>query len=269
MIPPRRQTMQRCWLALACLLVLASQVAAPDSSVASPHLWPRPGKSQGVRKADQRVRTPRVVGHPHRRRGRATDARLVAILWAPRLAPGAMLGPPSDAARPPTASDRERLADSLQDEIAPPDPPSPSTGETPSIAWPLAGPINSLFGPRHGRFHAGIDIGAARDKVVQAAAAGVALYAGNSHGPMGQAVILQHEGGLQTIYAHLGRLRVREGTFVRQGDPIGTVGCTGRVTGPHLHFGVRVDGTTVNPQVYLPASLDSPDLPLPTHASAQ
>ena len=95
------------------------------------------------------------------------------------------------------------------------------------------------------------------------------LYAGDSHGPMGQAIILQHAGGLQSLYAHLGRIRVREGTLVHPGAIIGTVGCTGHATGPHLHFGVRVGGTTVNPQAYLPAPLDSYGLPVSAHASTQ
>jgi murein DD-endopeptidase MepM/ murein hydrolase activator NlpD len=97
----------------------------------------------------------------------------------------------------------------------------------------------------------------------------VILYAGNSHGPMGQAIILQHADGLQSIYAHLGRVSVREGARVHPGAIIGTVGCTGHATGPHLHFGVRVDGTTVNPQAYLPALSDSPGLPVQANASAQ
>jgi murein DD-endopeptidase MepM/ murein hydrolase activator NlpD len=81
------------------------------------------------------------------------------------------------------------------------------------------------------------------------------------------AIILHHAGGLQTLYAHLAHLRVREGALVHQGDLIGTVGSTGRTTGPHLHFGVRVDGTTVNPQAYLPAPPASPALPLPADTS--
>ena len=268
MFTPRRPTAQGGWFAFACLLTLASLVAGP--AAASARVQPRPERSHRVRATPQRARTPRGGGRPRRQRGHATDARLLAILWAPRPVPAALLGPAADPVRPPTDSDRERLADALQDEIAPPDPPPPSAAGTVAlIAWPLAGPINSAFGPRHGRFHAGLDIGATRGQPVRAAAQGVILYAGDSHGPMGQAIILQHAGGLQTLYAHLARLRVREGALVHQGAIIGTVGCTGRVTGPHLHFGVRVDGTTADPRVYLPPPLDSPSLPVPTHASMQ
>ena len=269
MLAYRRPTAQGGWLALVCLLILASLVAGPASAAVA-RVPLRPGGSRRVRTAQPRARTPRGVGHPRRQRGHATDARLLAILWAPRPAPGAMLGPASGVVHPPAAADRERLEDSLQDEIAPPVlPPPPADEIAPPLDWPLAGPINSPFGPRHGRFHSGIDIGAAWGQPVRAAAEGVVLYAGVSHGPMGQAIILQHADGLQSLYAHLGRLRVREGTLVHPGTIIGTVGSTGHSTGPHLHFGVRVDGTTVNPQAYLPALLDSPGFPVSAHASTQ
>ena len=266
MFTPRRQTAQRGWLVLACLLILASLAAGPAAARVQPH----PGRSHRVRTAPQRTRTSWGAGHPRRQRGRPTDARLLAILWAPRREPGALLEPAAGAVHPPADSDRERLEESLQDEIAPTDsPPPPAEEISPPLDWPLAGPINSPFGPRHGRVHAGLDIGATRGHPVRAAAEGVALYAGDSHGPMGRAIILQHAGGLQTLYAHLAHVRVREGALIHQGAIIGTVGCTGHVTGPHLHFGVRVDGITVNPQAYLPASLDSPGLSISARASTQ
>ena len=255
---------------LACLLVLSSLLASSDPSAAASRSRPRVGWGRGVRPTQQHTLTPRGRGNPRRNRGGATDARLLAILWAPRPAPAAQLGPAARAVGSSTASDRERLANSLQDEIAPPETsPLSVEGTLPPLVWPITGPINSPFGPRHRRFHAGIDIGAARDEPVRAAAEGLILYAGNSHGPMGTAIILQHAGGLQTIYAHLAHLHVREGAFVHQGDLIGTVGCTGHTTGPHLHFGVRVDGTTVNPQAYLPPPDTPSTLPLPTDASMQ
>jgi murein DD-endopeptidase MepM/ murein hydrolase activator NlpD len=251
------------WLALTFLLVLASLLAWTSPSSAAPRVRPQPTKDHGVRKASSRVKTPRDGKSPRRKRGAATDPRLRAILWAPQQATPEIL-------HLPTAAERARLVESLQDEIAPPDAPPVSVEETlPSLVWPVTGTINSPFGPRHRRFHAGLDIGAPRDQSVLAAADGAVLYAGPSRGPMGIAVVLQHAGGLQTIYAHLSRLRVREGALVFQGDQIGTVGCTGRSTGPHLHFGVRVDGTTVNPQAHLPPLPDSPGLPLTAQATEQ
>ena len=268
MSTPRRPTAQGGWLALACLLILTSVLAAPDTAAAA-RVQPRPERGRPVRTVQKRAQTPRGGGHPRRQRGHATDARFLAILWAPPPAPDAFLVPAAGPVEP-AASDTERLAATLQDEIALPDTSPPSAdGTPPPLVWPLAGPINSPFGPRHGRLHAGIDIGAARDQMVRAAAEGVILYAGDSHGPMGTAIILQHAGGLQTFYGHLARLRVRDGALVHQGDVIGTAGCTGHATGPHLHFSVRVDGTTINPQGYLPPPLESPGLPHPLRASAQ
>jgi murein DD-endopeptidase MepM/ murein hydrolase activator NlpD len=86
---------------------------------------------------------------------------------------------------------------------------------------------------------------------VSAAAAGSVIYAGEQSG-YGSIVILRHENGLVTLYAHNSRLLVDEGAHVRRGEPIARVGQTGRTTGPHLHFEVR-DGTRPrNPLLYLP-----------------
>jgi murein DD-endopeptidase MepM/ murein hydrolase activator NlpD len=70
------------------------------------------------------------------------------------------------------------------------------------------------------------------------------------------AVVLQHGHGLRTVYAHLSIIIAREGDTVRQGQPIGGVGDTGRTTGPHLHFEIRKNGTALNPEEYLPATID-------------
>ena len=97
------------------------------------------------------------------------------------------------------------------------------------------------------KFHTGVDIGASRGVLVNAAAAGKVIHAGWSGG-YGRMVVVQHLGGFQTLYAHLSKMSVSEGDFVGAGALVGKVGATGRVTGPHLHFEVRVDGVPVDPE---------------------
>ena len=124
------------------------------------------------------------------------------------------------------------------------------------LLWPIQGPINSPFGPRWGKFHAGIDIGSPHYQEVIAAEDGEVIYANETRGALGKAVVLQHDRGLRTVYAHLSIIIAREGETVRQGQPIGGVGDTGRATGPHLHFEVRRNGVALNPEDSLPATID-------------
>ncbi len=125
-----------------------------------------------------------------------------------------------------------------------------AAGSTP-LAWPLKGVLYGRFGVRAGRRHDGIDIAAPEGTSVGAAAAGTVIYAGEQAG-YGSIVIVRHDGGLVTLYAHASRLLVEEGAHVRRGEPIAKVGQTGRTTGPHLHFEVR-DGTRPkNPLLFLP-----------------
>ncbi|MBP1779389.1 MAG: peptidase family [candidate division NC10 bacterium] len=122
--------------------------------------------------------------------------------------------------------------------------------------WPIHGPINSRFGPRNGRLHAGIDIGSPHYQEVVAAADAEVIYANDTKGPLGKAVVLEHGRGMRTVYAHLSIIIARERDTIRQGQAIGGVGETGRATGPHLHFEVRRNGAPVNPEEYLPATID-------------
>jgi murein DD-endopeptidase MepM/ murein hydrolase activator NlpD len=174
--------------------------------------------------------------------------------------PGGKRPPPTPAPAPLSVQDRAALERSLQEDTAPPparpDAPGKPVRTDAVLAWPILGPLNSPFGPRWGRFHAGMDIGSPHYQEVAAAADGHVLYAGETAGPLGQAVVLQHGEGLQTVYAHLSIIIATEGQAVRQGQAIGGVGDTGRATGPHLHFEVRRNGTPVDPADHLPATLD-------------
>lgn len=132
-----------------------------------------------------------------------------------------------------------------------------SSQATGSMLWPTGGPITSPFGwrthPVFGtqRMHTGIDIGADYGDDVVAVDSGVVIYA-DWMGGYGKAVIIEHGGGISTLYAHNSQLLVGEGQSVRKGQSISRVGSTGYSTGPHLHFEVRQNGTPMNPVNYLP-----------------
>ena len=123
---------------------------------------------------------------------------------------------------------------------------------------PVAGTMTSRFGPRNHpilkqvRLHAGIDWAAPTGTPLYAVADGRVSVAGVGGG-YGNVVYIDHAGGVQSRYAHLDRFSElgRAGTQVRQGDVIGYVGTTGRSTGPHLHFEIRVDGTPVDPMTFV------------------
>ena len=125
-----------------------------------------------------------------------------------------------------------------------------------AMIWPLAGSITSDFGwrthPITGaqRFHSGIDIGGDYGDPIYAAQAGTVEYAGWISG-YGNAVIINHGGGISTLYGHCQALDVSTGQSVAQGELIAECGSTGNSTGPHCHFEVRVNGEPVNPLAYL------------------
>jgi murein DD-endopeptidase MepM/ murein hydrolase activator NlpD len=117
------------------------------------------------------------------------------------------------------------------------------------MIWPVSGPVTSGFGPRWGRMHTGIDISAGTGTPIRAAKGGTVISAG-SNGGYGLAVVVDHGGGLSTLYAHMSSMSVSGGS-VSQGEVLGKVGCTGSCTGPHLHFETRVGGSPQNPMGYL------------------
>jgi murein DD-endopeptidase MepM/ murein hydrolase activator NlpD len=117
--------------------------------------------------------------------------------------------------------------------------------------WPLNGPITSGYGPRWGRMHTGIDIDGYTGQPIVAAKEGQVIVA-SPYGGYGNAVVVDHGGGIATLYAHMSAFGVSNGQSVAQGQVVGNVGCTGSCTGDHLHFEVRVNGGPVNPLDYLP-----------------
>ena len=127
---------------------------------------------------------------------------------------------------------------------------------TGAMGWPCSGPITSPFGyrthPIFGTtiFHAGIDIGVDYGTPIHAADSGVVVYSGWISG-YGNAVIIDHGGGISTLYGHNQSLAVSEGQSVSKGSVIAYAGSTGNSSGPHCHFEVDVNGSPVNPMGYL------------------
>ncbi|WP_287129109.1 M23 family metallopeptidase [Candidatus Cyanaurora vandensis] len=117
--------------------------------------------------------------------------------------------------------------------------------------WPVPGAILSPFGPRGGRAHLGLDLDGNRGDRVVAARAGMVITAGAKYSGYGNMVDILHEDGMVTRYAHATRVLVQVGQQVAQGQTVMTLGCTGRCSGPHVHFEIRQGGRAVNPTPYL------------------
>ena len=103
---------------------------------------------------------------------------------------------------------------------------------------PTEGILTSAFGERWGRKHKGIDIGADTDTMIYAADSGIVTYAGEMNG-YGNYIVIDHQNGYETAYAHCNAILVNQNQYVKKGEPIARVGSTGNSTGPHLHFEVR------------------------------
>jgi murein DD-endopeptidase MepM/ murein hydrolase activator NlpD len=135
------------------------------------------------------------------------------------------------------------------------DPTPISRGGVPSL-WPVRGLVTSGFGPRRSPYggeremHAGIDIQARYGTPVAVTAPGEVSFAGRDSG-YGGLVVVDHGDGVQSLYGHLSALYVHEGQTLHRGQPVGAVGASGRATGSHLHYEVRIQGRPVDPDRYL------------------
>jgi murein DD-endopeptidase MepM/ murein hydrolase activator NlpD len=139
---------------------------------------------------------------------------------------------------------------------------SASTGSTPgfagNFAWPALGPISGVYGsqrilngePRQPHF--GVDVASPTGTPVAAAADATVALAEPDMFYTGGTVILDHGHGLSTLYAHLSAVEVKAGQVLRQGEQIGRIGATGRVTGPHLHWGANWFGVKLDPSLLVP-----------------
>ncbi len=142
-----------------------------------------------------------------------------------------------------------------------PPPPPPAAPAMPSdvppragqgFAWPVNGEIVSAYGPKSGGLHNdGINIKAAKGTPVRAAENGVVVYAGSQLKGFGNLVLVRHADRWMTAYAHLDSVAARKGQVLRKGEMLGTVGATGSVGGPQLHFEIRRGTEAINPAYYL------------------
>ena len=131
----------------------------------------------------------------------------------------------------------------------------------PSI-WPVAGELTDGFGGRRNpfggsssEFHTGQDIATLWGTPVMAAANGTVIFAGWQNG-YGQIVIIDHGNGLTSRYGHLSGIDVEVGQQIARGEQLGRVGSTGRSTGPHLHYEIRINDEPVDPRQYLPSQVE-------------
>jgi murein DD-endopeptidase MepM/ murein hydrolase activator NlpD len=139
--------------------------------------------------------------------------------------------------------------------IAEPPQPSRSTNTPGSLVRPASGARTGWFGEgRRSHRHTGIDFDGETGDPVVAAGSGTVAHAGwapAGYDGYGQMVLIDHGNGVQTLYAHLSRVRVHVGQVLAPGDDVGAIGTTGSVTGSHLHFEVRLGGRPVNPAPWI------------------
>ncbi|MGE0421240.1 MAG: peptidoglycan DD-metalloendopeptidase family protein [Reyranellaceae bacterium] len=165
------------------------------------------------------------------------------------------LPPPAGTPTPPTSA--APAAPSPATAAPPPRMAPPASTALPTatsrFAWPLQGRISSGFGPRAGgQQNDGIDIAAASGTPVKAADGGTVVYSGNEVRGLGNLLLISHTGGYITAYAHLDKMSVAKGAKVRKGQTIGTVGTSGGVSEPQLHFEIRHRNKPVDPAGLLP-----------------
>ncbi|SKB96221.1 M23 family metallopeptidase [Sphingopyxis flava] len=232
------------------MLVLVAAIAAVPSAAEEPGpSIAHPSSSVSASGGAGLIQSHAVTGSPAALANGLADAASGA---APARAV-IRIGPEGVAAGAPRFAVRSNFADTalLVSFSSSPPRAAVSGGPLPSLL-PAGGRLTSSFGwrgdPMHGatRFHSGIDLAAPAGSPIRATQAGSVTRAGWA-GNYGYMVTLDHGNGVETRYAHMSAINVEAGRTVNQGDIIGLVGSTGRSTGPHVHYEVRVGGRATNP----------------------
>jgi murein DD-endopeptidase MepM/ murein hydrolase activator NlpD len=208
---------------------------------------PAGARSHTIRRGETLYSLARAYGVPVKRLMRANG------ITDPRKVPAGMTlvipGPAPAAAPPPRPRTREAAALPAiplpRPDTSPPRMRLPDPGPL-ELAWPLGGQITGTYGRRGRSFHEGLDIDGRKGQTVRAAAPGRVLKVGEEH-KYGRLVVIDHGGGVSTLYAHASRILVRPGQRVARNDPIAEVGRTGNASGHHLHFEIRLDGRPIDP----------------------
>jgi murein DD-endopeptidase MepM/ murein hydrolase activator NlpD len=232
------------WLAAALLLLVAgSTAAAPPARTA-----PRPSGQQPSPPAPSRlghtVRPGENLWTIARRHGVNADdlARLNRLEPGQPLRVGQYLALPKN----PATAESEEPASLAEITLG-----RPPIATTVPFGWPVVGGVGSPFGPRRRGWHGGIDIRAERGTPIRAAADGMVIMSGRERA-YGRVVKMWHAEGLMTVYAHNQENYAKVGDWVERGQVIATIGATGRATGTHLHFEIRLDGRKYDPLFWLP-----------------
>jgi len=215
--------------------------APVPSHAAAPSPAPVTGK-RGVEA--ESLAPPPSVTQPGGGNGNATASSATPVVPAARQpAPTPAAPPPSAVVPAQTPVPQVAAAPTL---AKPDEAPPPRTAAR--FMWPLRGEIISTYGTKPGGLrNDGINIAAAQGSGVAAAESGIVAYAGNQLKSFGNLVLIRHDGGWVTVYAHLADIGVQQGQRVTRGQPIGTVGQTGNVRSPQLHFAVRKGDQVVDP----------------------
>lgn len=165
---------------------------------------------------------------------------------SPAASPVAAAPPPAVASASPAPSS----APTQQAAIS-----STAISSTGKFVWPVQGRVLSAFGPKaNGLHNDGVNIAAPRGTAVRASDAGVVAYVGDDLQSYGNLVLVRHANGWMTAYGHLNKPLVKKGDVVAQGQALGTVGSSGSVDSPQLHFEIRQGSKALDPQKYLAAS---------------
>ena len=233
------------WLATAAVLVLA---VAEGGAASRPTASPAASRAHVVVRGDTlsalavryKVTVAALVA-ANRMASTRERLRIGRRLVIPPVAPRAAVA----SAPKPRGPARSRGPRGL--ELAVPD----FVEAAPPFEWPVEGPVTSTFGRRRSGWHRGIDIKADRGTVIFAAAPGVVVTS-RTERRYGRVVKIEHEDGYVTVYAHNDENLVRAGMLVAAGDPVATIGRTGRATAYHLHFEIRRNGSVYNPLYLLP-----------------